>query len=225
MSSPIEINNIYLGDCLELIQGVPDHSVTAIITDPPYGMGNTSTGMKFSFLDNAQQKPFYKLLAKEFKRVLKEDTGSLYWFCDFRSYAFFYPIFDLELGVKNLLVWDKTNGPGSFYTYSHEFIILATQRKNMGKVGTNIIRYARRNEGRTIGTILHPCRKPLEVVKKFVRDSTQPGDLVLDCFLGSGTTCEAAKSLGRQFIGFEINEKNYEIAKRQVANCQPDNAQ
>ena len=51
MSSPIEINNIYLGDCLELIQGVPDHSVTAIITDPPYGMGNTSTGMKFSFLD------------------------------------------------------------------------------------------------------------------------------------------------------------------------------
>ena len=86
-----------------------------------------------------------------------------------------------------------------------------------------IYKISRWQSGRTVGTILHPCRKPLDLVAQFVRDSTQPGDLVLDCFLGSGVTCEAAKSLGRQFIGFEINEKNYEVGKQQIASYQQDN--
>lgn len=59
----------------------------------------------------------------------------------------------------------------------------------------------------------HPTIKPIELVKRHLLHSTQPNDIVLDCFLGSGTTCVAAKQLGRQYIGFEINEKYYNIAK------------
>lgn len=59
---------------------------------------------------------------------------------------------------------------------------------------------------------LHPTIKPLEIVKKEILHTTQPNDIVLDCFCGSGTTCVAAKETGRKFIGMEINEKYYKIA-------------
>lgn len=59
----------------------------------------------------------------------------------------------------------------------------------------------------------HPTIKPLDMVKKHLLHSTQPNDVVLDMFMGSGTTCVACKELGRQYIGMEINEKYYNIAK------------
>ena len=59
----------------------------------------------------------------------------------------------------------------------------------------------------------HPTIKPMELVKRHLLHSTNENDIVLDPFLGSGTTCVAAKELGRQYIGIEINEKYYQIAK------------
>lgn len=59
----------------------------------------------------------------------------------------------------------------------------------------------------------HPTIKDLEMVKRHIRNSSQPNDLILDCFMGSGTTCQAAKELGRRYIGIEINEEYYNIAK------------
>lgn len=59
----------------------------------------------------------------------------------------------------------------------------------------------------------HPTIKPLDLVKTHIANSTQEGDVVLDCFMGSGTTCQAAKELGRRYIGIEINEEYYNIAK------------
>ena len=58
----------------------------------------------------------------------------------------------------------------------------------------------------------HPTIKPLDFVKKHILHSTQPNDIVLDCFCGSGTTCVACKELGRRFIGFEIDKKYFNIA-------------
>ena len=58
----------------------------------------------------------------------------------------------------------------------------------------------------------HPTIKPLELVKKHILHTTQPNDIILDCFCGSGTTCVAAKETGRRFIGMEINSKYYKIA-------------
>ena len=58
----------------------------------------------------------------------------------------------------------------------------------------------------------HPTIKPLELVKNHLINSTQQGDVVLDCFMGSGTTGVACKELGLDFIGFELNKKYYDIA-------------
>lgn len=59
----------------------------------------------------------------------------------------------------------------------------------------------------------HPTIKPLDIIKNFIINSSNDGDIVLDPFMGSGTTCVAAKELGRKYIGFEINEKYFNIAK------------
>ena len=59
---------------------------------------------------------------------------------------------------------------------------------------------------------MHPTIKPLELVKRHILHSTQPNDIVLDCFCGSGTTCVAAKETGRRFIGMEIDPEYHKIA-------------
>ena len=64
----------------------------------------------------------------------------------------------------------------------------------------------------------HPTIKPLELVKRHILHSTQPNDIVLDCFLGSGTTCVAAKETGRRYIGFEIDKTYFQIAQDRLNN-------
>src|SRR5699024_4477959 len=66
----------------------------------------------------------------------------------------------------------------------------------------------------------HPTIKPLLLVERHIKHATQPNDIVLDCFLGSGTTAVACKNTGRQYIGFEINEKWYKIAENRLNNRQ-----
>lgn len=64
----------------------------------------------------------------------------------------------------------------------------------------------------------HPTIKPLELVKRHLLHTTKPNDIVLDCFLGSGTTAVACKDIGRHYIGFEINKKWFDIAKNRLNN-------
>lgn len=59
----------------------------------------------------------------------------------------------------------------------------------------------------------HPTIKPIELVKRHLLHTTQPNDIILDCFMGSGTTCVASKDIDRHYIGFEIEKKWYDIAK------------
>ena len=64
----------------------------------------------------------------------------------------------------------------------------------------------------------HPTIKPVEFVKRHLLHTTQPNDIVLDCFMGSGTTCVAAKDIGRHYIGFEIDEKWFRVAQDRLNN-------
>lgn len=64
----------------------------------------------------------------------------------------------------------------------------------------------------------HPTIKPVELVKRHLLHTTQPNDVVLDCFMGSGTTCVACKDIGRKYIGFEISEKWFKVAQDRLNN-------
>lgn len=222
------IDNI---DCLEGLKEVPDKSVDLIVTDPPYFLSMGHAGSKTNaskseqlnsnraYNDLAICTPFYKQLFQEYRRVLKED-GSFYFFTDWRGYAYYFPLLNAELPVRNLIVWDKKSGPGSFYSFAHELIVFGTYKpKTKAGVGTNIWRMAAFNSGAraTNGEKVHPTQKPVELIAKAIEDSTEPGAVVLDTFMGSGTTAVTCIRTGRNFIGFELDERYHGIAMERIA--------
>lgn len=212
----MEINKIYNEDCLEGIQKIASASIDTIITDPPYFIGMTHNGKKGNYNDLIIMKPFFDSLFSEFSRVIKEN-GKVYIFCDWRTYVFYYPLLLKHISVRNMLVWDKISGPGSSYAFTHELILFAEKDTPCMK-GSNIFRIPGFSAGakKTNGEMLHPTQKPVEVIEKLITDSTKEGDLVLDCFMGSGTTAVAAKKLNRNFIGFEIQEKYITISENRL---------
>jgi len=201
----LELNKIYNGDCLELIKEIPDNSIDAIITDPPYFLGVTHNSLKGNYSDLIIMKPFFNDLFCQFSRVLKKETGCLYQCCDWRTYPFLYPILDQHIPIKNLLVWNKISGPGNTYTFIYELIIFST-KANRNFKGSNIFTVKSFNSGAKItnGEKVHPTQKPIELFEKFILDSTNVGDIVLDCFGGSGTLAIAAKKTNRNYIIFEL---------------------
>ena len=221
-SMPSEVNKPLLlhGDCAELLARIPDASIDAIITDPPYFLGLTRNGKKGCFNDLAIAKPFYKHLFEEYKRVLTP-KGCLYFFTDWKGMAFYFPIMDAILEVKNCLVWDKKSGPGSYYSYSHEFILFHAPTTFERKVGLNVIHNIlpfATGAKKTNGEKVHPTQKPFELIEKFIKDSTDAGDVILDSFMGSGTTGVACINQGRRFVGMELDEKYFEIARNRISN-------
>ena len=224
------IDNI---DCLEGLAAIPDKSVDLIVTDPPYFLSMGHAGSKTNaqkseqlqsnraFNDLAICTPFYKQLFAEYARVLKDD-GSFYFFTDFRGYGYYFPLINAALPVRNLIVWDKISGPGSFYSFAHEFIIFGTYKgKTKGGVGSNVWRMKAFSSGAksTNGEKQHPTQKPWELIAKAIEDSTEPGAVVLDTFMGSGTTAVACIKSGRNYIGFELDEGYHQIAQQRIAEA------
>ena len=201
-------NQIYNEDCLEALKRVPDNSVDCIITDPPYFLGMTHNGQKGSFKDLSICKPFYRDLFQEFNRV-KKPGACVYFFTDWRGYAFYYPLFDLYLGASNMLVWNKQSGPGNHYAFIHELILFHCG-KGVSIGATNKIDNIRSfASGAKLveGEKVHPTQKPVALIRKLIEDSTKPGDLILDTFGGSGTTAVASIESGRNFVLMEQDEK------------------
>lgn len=206
------------GDCLELMKDIPDGSVDCVITDPPYMSAMQHNGHMTDFSDCNNLKPFFLSLSRELARVLTP-RGSVYWFCDWRSYPFYFSILTQVLPVKNMLVWDKGAGVGTFYTYEYELCIFATKNKQFRAKGArNIIKSPCFYSGakKTDGEKVHPTQKPVGLIELFLSHATNPGDTVLDCFMGSGTTGVACIRNGRNFIGMELQEKYFEIAKNRI---------
>ena len=210
-------NVILQEDCLDGITRVKGGSVSLILSDPPYflGMSHNSAG-KRSFVDLAICKPFFKILFEEYKRVLTPD-GQVYFFTDWRGFAFYYPIFDSILGCRNLIVWDKMNGPGTDYKYQHEFLMWYAP-SHIKKSEPNVWRSPGFGAGAkaTNGEKVHPTQKTIEIIEKIVTENTKPGDLVLDTFGGSGTTGVACRKTGRDYIIFELDEENFDISQRRA---------
>lgn len=229
----MRLNYIDNVDCLEGLQEVPDKSVDLIVTDPPYflsmGHAGSSTNLargtseqlnsNRAFNDLAICTPFYRQLFQEYARVLKDD-GSFYFFTDWRGYAYYFPLLNAALPVRNLIVWDKKSGPGSFYSFAHELVIFGTYKpKTKAGVGTNVWRTPAFNSGakKTNGEKVHPTQKPVELIEKAILDSTEPDAVVLDTFMGSGTTAVACLRTGRNYIGFELDERYHATALERVA--------
>ncbi len=243
-----------LGDCLNVLDTIPDASVDLVVTDPPYGAG----------MDFANDKlPLPDLIAFTERWVQKvvaklKPTGSLYCFIDGEHIGHFQIIINKHLVFRKIVVWYFEaffNGFHENYDNRSEFILFYTKSDaytfNMMKEppSTSMIKrwgpYADKdgnipyetltpsmrarqskenydrnptniNRGAYQGNVIrlkrvrfreHPAQKPEELIEKFIAISSNEGDLVLDPFAGSGTTCAVAKKLRRKYIGIEMHEE------------------
>jgi len=217
----IELNKIYNEDCLEGLKRIPDGTVDMICTDPPYCVGTTSNGHKGTFLDNNLVKPFFEQLFTEWERVLR-DGAHIYINTDWRTYPFLYPILVKHFPVRNLIVWDyEWIKAGTFYRFSHEFIVFATKgdsKAGFSRSERDVWRIKPINF--TSKDKLHQAQKPSELVERMITNSTRVKETVLDCFMGSGTTAVACIETRRNYIGFEIDEGHWNTSMQRVKKAE-----
>ena len=211
------INQVVHGDCLEGMRLIPDNSVDLILSDPPFGMKFQSgyRRVKHEEIQNDDNLDWLDDHLKDIKRVSKPDTHA-YIFCSMHNIDVFVSKVKQYLDYKNIIIWEKNNtGMGDLfgdYAPKYEMVIFCSNgnKKLNGRRDPNIFKWAK------TGNNLHPTEKPTELIKWFIEKSSEPSDLVLDSFMGSWTTARACKDLGRNFIGFELNEGYCRIGEKRL---------
>jgi len=195
------INKIICGDCIEIMKYIPDKSIDLILTDPPYNAGIEYDNYKDNLTDEEYKFFIYKFM-KEFLRISKRTIifvgiGNL----------FKYP------EPEMVLIWLKRNGysrSGYVIHNCYEPIVCYGKLKS---IFTDVYDYPIVFQK---DKIEHPTPKPLRLIEKLIVDFSKEGDVVLDPFVGSGTTAVAAKKLKRKYIGIDISEKYCEVAKKRL---------
>ena len=211
------IDNI---DCLEGLKALPDKSVDLICTDPPYMLGVNSAlrGKIDPWADLVNAAYWYATWFKEAQRVLK-DSGAMWTFLNWRSLVTFQRAACLAgWPIESLLVWDKEwIGPGGTKGLrpSYELVALFCGPDfaipNRGLADIQRFKWSSKKPHG------HPAEKPEALVRWLIEQSTSEGAIVLDLFMGSGTTAEACLRSGRNYIGYEMNPEHYATAQQRIA--------
>lgn len=233
----MELNVIHNESCLEGLKKIPDASVDMLFTDPPYYQyrAQNMQGLKnhkdvvteFEFDDFKSEEEYLQFLENvlaECYRVCKPGAAGYLW-CgdDFVSYLNRI-IEHAGFQFRKVIHWHKTNPFPAIYTrkmYANSMELLIHFSKGSPKTWNHKPVNQMHNfiespicmgKERT----MHKTQKPLKVCIPFIEISSNPGDLILDPFIGSGTTAVAAKMLNRNYIGFEINPEFSKIADQRL---------
>jgi DNA modification methylase len=221
-----------------LHEHVDDDSVDVVLTDPPYGvdldlsetLGSSETEHAGSLENDGYEEAvdLWRAIVPELKRVLAED-GHLYAFASWKTYDDFRDVLqDAGFEVLNCVVWLKSapNNQTSFgsggvrYGYQHEFILYAVHdvadARSLDRTVSDVILHKHSSDGNE-----HPTEKPVGLLETLLEQSSSQEDVVLDPFLGSGSTAVAALRNERDCIGFEVDEETYrQVIERRVAEAE-----
>lgn len=225
--------NLYNGDCLEVLKNIPDDSVDLIATDPPYLISTTNGGGTINNVKKLNQslkdltvvditKGYdIELFGKEFVRVMREIN--IYLWCNKAQILDYFDFYVKKHKCKfDIICWHKTN---ALPTYSNKYLsdteYLLYFRKGKGKcfpesyddAKTFYIAPINHGDKKRYG---HPTIKPVDITEKIIRNSSKPGQKVLDPFMGSGTTGVASVNTNRDFIGIELDEGYFKIAENRI---------
>ena len=233
---------LYNNDCIKIMKTLPSNKIDMIFADPPYFLSNgglTIHSGKVASVDKGEwdKKDNYDDTSKfnyewlnECYRLLKD--GGTIWVSGTQ-----HNIFDVheqmrKIGYKiiNIVIWHKVDPPPLIYKnkfkFSYEFIVWASKNKHstfnydeMYKISNeemhdvwnlNAVQMNEKKYG------YHPTQKPECLLERIIKASTNEGDIILDPFMGSGTTGYVAKKMNRKFIGIEKEKKYFEIAKNRI---------
>jgi len=236
----LDVNEIYQGDCLELMNGIPDKSVDMILCDLPYG----TTACKWDMVI-----PFEPLWA-QYKRIIKKHGAIV--LTATQPFTSTLVMSNLK-GFKYEWVWDKVRASGFQVAkyrpmQRHENVLVFTsegervnyfpimelrdkpiKRRAVSSSQSSPLKY---NDGKTrtythknpqsiiifskSSRTIHPTQKPVELFEYLIKTYTNKGEIVLDNCIGSGTTAIACINTNRNYIGIELDEDYYNIANKRI---------
>ena len=214
--------NLYKGDCLEVLRNMPDKSIDLVVTDPPYDIETSGAGL-YKQEDKQYVKElvgmkdgFSEEILDELCRVMKKIN--IYLFCSQKQILPLLDYFVKRKGCNwNLLSWHKSNpvpACGNKYLTDTEFILFFREKgvKIYGSFDTKRTYYITPLNQKDKKKYGHPTCKPEEIIKNLIINSSNEGSVVLDCFMGSGTTGAVCVGMNREFVGIEINENYFGVA-------------
>ena len=238
----LELDKIYCMDALKGLQSIDDNTIDLVLTDPPYGFNDKD----WDTFNDKELMVFNISWVKEVYRILKNE-GSFYCFSGFRNMNVFLKTFDLfPFNLQNMIVWER-DSPGRLqgskkYTMNFELIWFLTKSNDyIFNVDDVRIKHKYKDKrqnpnGKNCGCIWscknlligkhkeqvgHPHQKPIELIERIVKASSNEDDIVLDLFSGSGTTPLVCKRINRRYIAFEKEEGYYNISLKRLLN-QPE---
>ncbi len=206
-----ELNKIYCMDCLEGLKKLPDNSIDLVITDPPYGINadkgvggfgsSPKTARKYN--DNWDNKTPSKEVFNEILRVGK------------KVFIFGGNFFTDKLPIgTHWIVWDKIGDIKFKNPFSDcELIWSNINKKTIKKI--KVIQQGFIRDKGFSNQRVHPTQKPIKIIREILKE--YDGNIILDCFMGSGTTAIACKQLNKLFLGFEINPEYIKISNKRLA--------
>lgn len=207
---------IFCGDCRDVLPTIESGSVDMVLTDPPYNAINRATGgLRVFDKGDADALPVdVAALADEFMRLA---SGSIYVWCSDEQYTDWTMAFkDAGLTTRICAWWKSDPSPMNgehLWLSAIELCVFA--RKSGAYFGLHCEPPIWK--GPIERDVDHPTPKPEWLMRKLIQASSKPGDLIIDPFMGSGTTLRAAKDLGRRAIGIELSEAHCSVAVKRLA--------
>ena len=215
---------LFCCDCLEVMKKIKDESVDLIVTDPPYLIKYSTNRRKDKSHDfcseilNDDNEELIKSYIKECYRILKKDTA-MYMFCNCDRVDFFKQ--ELEKSgfkIKNMIIWVKNNWTAgdlkAQFGKQYEIIFLVNKGRKLfnGKRITDVWEFDKVSGKKQ----LHQNQKPIDLLEQCILKHSNENEIVFDGFMGSGSTGVACVNTNRKFIGVELDEKYFDIAKKRI---------
>lgn len=231
----IELDKIYCADAYQAIKNIPDKSIDLIVTDPPYEIHAGGRGGAFG----VEKRPYHLAVSKsemlncgvtndmlsEMCRVMKK--VNVYLWCNKTQLSQYLTFFEERGCLTDVLVWCKTNPTpmcNNKYLSDLEYCVFAKEPKVRinGTYETKHKYYVLPSNMADKKLFGHPTIKPLKIIENLIINSSDREGVILDPFMGSGTTALAAKKLERHYIGFEIDPKWTNVAQNRLAGIMAD---
>lgn len=208
---------------MEGMEEMENGSVDLIVTDPPYLVSYKTNRRKdknhefCSEIENDDNTELIKEYIEECYRIMKENSA-MYIFCSADKVDFFKRELERYFNIKNMIIWVKNSWTAgdleAQFGKQYEIVFLVNKgRKKFNGKRISDVWYFDRVVGKKQ---LHQNEKPLDLIRQCIEKHSDPNDTVFDGFVGSGTTPLACKELDRNFIGFELDSKYYEIAMKRL---------